>query len=73
MCIKVQPYGRYFVHTLSKGYQYTMLLGEIKMKNVEEIKIMAKYYGIVTTNCASFNHAFNLKNCAICKSNRESV
>jgi hypothetical protein len=42
------------------------------MKNVE-IKVMAKYYGIVTTNCSQFNHAFNLKNCNICKSNRGAL
>ena len=37
------------------------------MKNVEEIEIVSNYYGIVTMNCALFDHVFKLKSCKFCK------
>jgi len=40
------------------------------MKNVEEIEIVSNYYGIVTMNCALFDHVFKLKGCKFCESNR---
>lgn len=40
------------------------------MKTVEEIELVAGYYGIVTMNCAITDHVFKLKSCKFCKINR---